>query len=165
VQHLQHPGPRRRRHRRRRHPGVRRQGRDPGRLLGLHPPHLRVGRRRFLQHDPRRRRRRDPAAAPGRPRREGHLGAGSPVEEETILFAAIKAKLAVDPTWYSVRLAQIKGVTERPPPACIACTRCTSAASSSSRRSTSTTRSPSPSSTTSTAAANRWSTASSAPPT
>ena len=33
------------------------------------------------------------------------------------------------------------------------------------RRSTSTTRSPSPSSTTSTAAANRWSTASSAPPT
>jgi adenosylhomocysteinase len=33
-------------------------------------------------------------------------------EEETILFAAIKAKIAVDPTWYSVRLAAIKGVTE-----------------------------------------------------
>ena len=33
-------------------------------------------------------------------------------EEETILFAAIKAKLAVDPAWYSVRLAAIKGVTE-----------------------------------------------------
>ena len=33
-------------------------------------------------------------------------------EEETILFAAIKAKLAVDPSWYSVRLAAIKGVTE-----------------------------------------------------
>jgi adenosylhomocysteinase len=33
-------------------------------------------------------------------------------EEETILFAAIKQKLAVVPTWYSVRLAQIKGVTE-----------------------------------------------------
>jgi len=33
-------------------------------------------------------------------------------EEEIILFAAIKAKLAVDPTWYSVRLAEIKGVTE-----------------------------------------------------
>ena len=33
-------------------------------------------------------------------------------EEETILFAAIKAKLAVDPTWYSVRLTKIKGVTE-----------------------------------------------------
>ena len=33
-------------------------------------------------------------------------------EEETILFAAIKTKLATDPTWYSVRLAAIKGVTE-----------------------------------------------------
>ena len=33
-------------------------------------------------------------------------------EEETILFAAIKQKLAVDPTWYSTRLVQIKGVTE-----------------------------------------------------
>ena len=33
-------------------------------------------------------------------------------EEETILFAAIKAKLAVDGTWYSTRLATIKGVTE-----------------------------------------------------
>ena len=33
-------------------------------------------------------------------------------EEETILFAAIKAKLAVDPAWYTTRLAEIKGVTE-----------------------------------------------------
>ena len=33
-------------------------------------------------------------------------------EEETILFAAIKAKLAVDPTWYSTRIAHIQGVTE-----------------------------------------------------
>ncbi|MEY4591872.1 MAG: adenosylhomocysteinase, partial [Pseudomonadota bacterium] len=33
-------------------------------------------------------------------------------EEERILFAAIKAKIAVDSTWYSVRLAAIKGVTE-----------------------------------------------------
>ncbi|MBK9327285.1 MAG: adenosylhomocysteinase [Hydrogenophilales bacterium] len=33
-------------------------------------------------------------------------------EEETILFAAIKAKLATDPTWYSTRLKHIKGVTE-----------------------------------------------------
>jgi adenosylhomocysteinase len=32
--------------------------------------------------------------------------------EETVLFAAIKAKLATDKTWYSTRLAQIKGVTE-----------------------------------------------------
>ncbi len=33
-------------------------------------------------------------------------------EEETILFAAIRAKLASDPTWYSLRLAAVKGVTE-----------------------------------------------------
>jgi adenosylhomocysteinase len=33
-------------------------------------------------------------------------------EEETCLFAAIKAKLAIDKTWYSTRLAAIKGVTE-----------------------------------------------------
>jgi adenosylhomocysteinase len=33
-------------------------------------------------------------------------------EEETCLFAAIKEKLKTDPTWYSTRLAQIKGVTE-----------------------------------------------------
>src|ERR1700689_4343913 len=51
-----------------------------------------------------------------------HLGAraekdaslvGSPSnEEEQSLFAAIKAKLKVDPKWYSTRLAKIKGVTE-----------------------------------------------------
>ncbi|AAZ98472.1 S-adenosyl-L-homocysteine hydrolase [Thiobacillus denitrificans ATCC 25259] len=51
-----------------------------------------------------------------------HLGAraekdiaviGNPTsEEEQVLYAAIKAKLATDPTWYSVRLAQVKGVTE-----------------------------------------------------
>jgi adenosylhomocysteinase len=33
-------------------------------------------------------------------------------EEETCLFASIKAKLATDKTWYSKRLAAIKGVTE-----------------------------------------------------
>ena len=33
-------------------------------------------------------------------------------EEETILFAAIKSKLAADPSWYSTRIAHIKGVTE-----------------------------------------------------
>ncbi len=33
-------------------------------------------------------------------------------EEERILFASIKARLATDKTWYSTRLAQIKGVTE-----------------------------------------------------
>ena len=33
-------------------------------------------------------------------------------EEETFLFAAIKATLARDPKWYSTRLAHIKGVSE-----------------------------------------------------
>jgi adenosylhomocysteinase len=33
-------------------------------------------------------------------------------EEERVLFAAIKAKLATDPKWYSVRLAAVRGVTE-----------------------------------------------------
>ena len=33
-------------------------------------------------------------------------------EEETALFASIKARLAKDPTWYSTRVAKIKGVSE-----------------------------------------------------
>ncbi|BBF22240.1 adenosylhomocysteinase [Sutterella megalosphaeroides] len=33
-------------------------------------------------------------------------------EEETALFAAIERHLAVDPNWYSKRLAHIKGITE-----------------------------------------------------
>jgi len=33
-------------------------------------------------------------------------------EEEQALFASIKAKLKTDPSWYSTRLAKIKGVTE-----------------------------------------------------
>ncbi|HQS70052.1 MAG TPA: adenosylhomocysteinase, partial [Novosphingobium sp.] len=51
-----------------------------------------------------------------------HLGAraekdisvvGNPTsEEERVLYGAIKAKVAADPTWYSVRLAAVKGVTE-----------------------------------------------------
>ena len=33
-------------------------------------------------------------------------------EEERVLFASIRARLQTDATWYSTRLAQIKGVTE-----------------------------------------------------
>ncbi|WP_449369637.1 adenosylhomocysteinase [Thiomonas sp.] len=33
-------------------------------------------------------------------------------EEERVLYAAIKARLAIDPKWYSTRLARILGVTE-----------------------------------------------------
>jgi adenosylhomocysteinase len=43
---------------------------------------------------------------------EWHVLANPGAEEERILFAAIKAKLQKDPTWYSTRLAKIKGVTE-----------------------------------------------------
>ena len=48
-------------------------------------------------------------ARAGRTRR---LLASPGSEEETCLFAAIKAKLAKDPKWYSTRLAKVKGVTE-----------------------------------------------------
>ena len=41
-----------------------------------------------------------------------HVLAKPGSEEETVLYAAIKAKLATDPKWYSTRLAQVKGVTE-----------------------------------------------------
>src|SRR5690625_5723229 len=33
-------------------------------------------------------------------------------EEEEVLYASIRDKLGEDATWYSTRLAQIKGVTE-----------------------------------------------------
>ena len=80
LQHLFDAGSRCRRDCRRRHAGVRGQGRDAGRLLGLHPPHLRMGRRRLLEHDSRRRRRCHAAAAPGHARRERHLAARQSVE-------------------------------------------------------------------------------------
>ena len=104
LQHLFDAGPRRRGDRRRRHAGVRGQGREPGRLLGLHPPHLRVGRWRHAQHDPRRRRRRD-AADPSRRARRGrrhHRSSTSATnEEEEVLFAAIKKRLKDQPGWYT----------------------------------------------------------------
>ncbi len=75
VQHLFDPGPRRRRHRGRRHAGVRGQGRKPRRVLGLHPPHLRMGGRRHPEHDPRRWRRCHHAGASRHPGRRQPGGA------------------------------------------------------------------------------------------
>ena len=75
LQHLLDPGPRGGRHRRRRHAGLRAQGRVARGVLGLHASDLRVRRPR-PEHDPGRRRRRHPAGAPRRARREGPLGAG-----------------------------------------------------------------------------------------
>ncbi len=47
-----------------------------------------------------------------RAEKDASLIANPTSEEETCLFAAIKAKLAVDPTWYSRKSAEIIGVTE-----------------------------------------------------
>ena len=70
--------------------------------------------RRRPEHDPGRRRRRHAADAPGPARREGPVAcsANPTSEEERILYAAIKAKLAVDATWYTRKSAEIIGVTE-----------------------------------------------------
>ena len=47
-----------------------------------------------------------------RAEKDASLIANPTSEEETCLFASIKAKLAVDPTWYSRKSAQIIGVTD-----------------------------------------------------
>ncbi len=73
LQHLLDPGPCGGGDRRGRHAGVRRQGRDARRVLGLHAPHLRMAGRRPREHDSGRRRRCDAAAAPGRQGRAGRI--------------------------------------------------------------------------------------------
>jgi adenosylhomocysteinase len=47
-----------------------------------------------------------------RAEKDASLLANPGSEEETCLYASIKAKLRVDPKWYSTRLPKIKGVTE-----------------------------------------------------
>jgi adenosylhomocysteinase len=47
-----------------------------------------------------------------RAEKDASLLANPTSEEETCLYAAIKAKLAVDPTWYTRKCAEIIGVTE-----------------------------------------------------
>jgi len=47
-----------------------------------------------------------------RAEKDASLVANPGSEEETFLFAAIKARLASHPGWYSARLAAVKGVTE-----------------------------------------------------
>ena len=86
-------------------------------------------------------------------------------EEERILFAAIKKRIAAKPGWYAKNLAAIRGVTEETTTGGHRLVQMHAKGELRPRPSTSTTRSPSPSSTTSTAAASRWSTASSEPPT
>ena len=120
-----------------------------------------------LQHDPRRRRRRDHVRAVGRARRSGRSSCSTPSNEEEEIFAAtLKRFLAERPGYLTKTVEAIKGVSRRdhhrrPPPLRARQDR----ASSRSRRSTSTTASPSRSSTISTAARRAWSTRSAAPPT
>ena len=71
LQHLLDPGPRRGRDRRGRHPGLRLEGRDAGGVLVVHRAGAALARGRGPEHDPRRRRRRDPARPQGRRVREG----------------------------------------------------------------------------------------------
>ncbi len=84
LQHLLHPGPRRRggrgrpdRHGRRpgRRAGLRLEGRDPAGVLVVHRAGAALAGRRRPQHDPRRRRRRHPARPQGQGVRGGRRGA------------------------------------------------------------------------------------------
>ena len=161
------PGPCRRGDRRRRHPGLRLQGRDAEGILGLHRAHLRLAGRPALQHDPRRRRRRHALHPARRQGREGPLAHRAP--------QVARRRNASSPPSRSASRSSRAGSTrsgprsrasrKKPPPACTASMSCRRRASCPSRRSTSTTASPSRSSTTSTAAANRWWTPSAAAPT
>lgn len=86
-------------------------------------------------------------------------------EEEEILFAQIKKRLAATPGWFTKQRDAIKGVTEETTTGVNRLYQLQPRACCPSRRSTSTTASPSPSSTTNTAVRNRSSTASAAVPT
>ena len=91
------------------------KGETPEGVLGLHAPHLRVGRRRHAQHDPRRRRRRHAARPPRPARREGRHGVprqGRLTRRRRSLFALIKRTLDEKPGWFAELAKNIKGVTE-----------------------------------------------------
>ena len=109
MQHLLDAGPRRRRHRRAGIPvfAVRANLAD---YWDYTHRIFRMGRRRFLQHDPRRRRRRDRCSAPWGARAEGSLGAprARSEEERPSSSPPSKAKLAVDPAGLT-RLAADQG--------------------------------------------------------
>ena len=167
VQHLLDAGSRRRRHRRGRHAGVRVQGRIARRILGILAPHLRMAERRIRQHDPRRRRRRHVAADPGLEGRKGPLGDRqadqrrrsravqvdrvAPRRRPDVVFHAPRAHPGRDGRNHDGRASPVSDGEGRPP----------AVPGDQRERFGHEDRS----STTCTAAANRWSTASSAPPT
>src|SRR4051812_41127530 len=72
-----------------------------------------MGGRRALEHDPRRRRGRDLLLHLGaRAEADIHILDKPTSEEERVLFASIKKRIASQPGWYARNLAGIKGVTE-----------------------------------------------------
>ena len=88
--------------------------RNPGRILGLRARNFQLAQRAARQHMILMTAVMPPCCCILAPRRKRHFGAeqspGS--EEERILHAAIRERLKQDPTWYSTRLAAIRGVTE-----------------------------------------------------
>ena len=167
VQYLLDSGPCGRGHRRRRHAGVRGQGRDAGRVLGLHASHLRMAGRRPLEHDPGRWRRCDAAAAPRRQGGEGRLADRHARQRRRRMPVRRHQGQARRSTPSGIRRGspRSRASPKRPPPGSSACIKWPRTGSWRFRRSTSTIRSPSRSSTICTAAANPWWTPSSAPPT
>ena len=154
LQHLLHPGPRRRRHRGRpeRHrrgpagrPGLRLEGRDPRGVLVVHRAGAALAGRRRPQHDPRRRWRRHAARAQGprvRARRRGaRRRAADDSEEFAVVLALLRRSLAEDADALDHDRRRASGASpRRPPPASTASTRCARPARCCSRPSTSTTR-------------------------
>ena len=125
LQHLLHPGPRRRRGRRRperhrRRPagraGLRLEGRDAGGVLVVHRADAHLARRRRPEHAARRRRRRHPADPHGHRVRDGRRRA-EPRPRTTprstrVILDLLRRSVADDPTKYTRMGAGIKGVTE-----------------------------------------------------
>ena len=168
LQHLFDAGPRRRRGRRQRRAGVRDQGREPRRLLGIHPQDFRMGRRRHAEHDPRRRRRRHAADPSRRPRREGRHQVPRWRDQRGGRGAVRRDQEAAEGQeglLHRVRQEhqrRHRGDHHRRAPALRDAEEGHAAVARHQRQRQ---RSPSRSSTTSTAAASRWSTASAAAPT
>jgi len=78
-----------------------------------HPQDFRMGRRRYPEHDPGRRRRCHFADRVGlRSREKPGAGFQAHNEEETVLFAAITKRNKEQPGWYAKVLKNIKGVSE-----------------------------------------------------
>ena len=156
LQHLLHPGPRRRGDRRRRRhpraarrrPGVRLEGRDAGGVLVVHPAAVRVPRRerrgRRPEHAARRRRRRHPAGAPGHPLRGRRRRARRPrrllrrVQGHPRRAARQPRRGPASAGPASARASRASPRRRRP--ASCGCTSSPARAGCSSRRSTSTTR-------------------------